>query len=70
MPRPATGALLRSYRVHTLLRRGSGLPLLFVLSLANVHDALFAQPLLALGCARSAGVPASSDWTPGTGVGA
>ncbi len=44
-PRP----LLRGYRVHTLLCRGSGLPLLFLLSPANVHDALFAQPLLALG---------------------
>jgi len=43
-PRP----LLRGYRVHTLLCRGSGLPLLFLLSPANVHDAPFAQPLLAL----------------------
>jgi hypothetical protein len=46
-PRP----LLRGYRVHTLLCRGSGLPLLFLLFLlspANVHDAPFAQPLLAL----------------------
>jgi hypothetical protein len=41
-------ALLRGYRVHTLLCRGSGLPLLFLLSPANVHDAPFAQPLLAL----------------------
>lgn len=41
-PRP----LLRGYRVHTLLCRGSGLPLLFLLSPANVHDAPFAQPLL------------------------
>jgi hypothetical protein len=40
--------LLRGYRVHTLLCRGSGLPLLFLLSPANVHDAPFAQPLLAL----------------------
>jgi Transposase DDE domain len=42
-PRP----LLRGYRVHTLLCRGSGLPLLFLLSPANVHDARLAQPLLA-----------------------
>src|SRR6266568_1395421 len=42
-PRP----LLRGYRVHTLLCRGSGLPLFFLLSPANVHDAPFAQPLLA-----------------------
>ncbi len=42
-PRP----LLRGYRVHTLICRGSGLPLLFLLSPANVHDAPFAQPLLA-----------------------
>lgn len=42
-PRP----LLRGYRVHTLLCRGSGLPLLFWLSPANCHDAPFAQPLLA-----------------------
>jgi transposase len=40
-------ALLRGYRVHTLLCRGSGLPLLFLLSPANVHDAPFARPLLA-----------------------
>lgn len=42
-PRP----LLRGYRVHTLLCRGSGLPLLFLLSPANRHDAPFARPLLA-----------------------
>ncbi len=42
-PRP----LLRGYRVHTLLCRGSGLPIFFLLSPANVHDAPFAQPLLA-----------------------
>jgi transposase len=42
-PRP----LLLGYRVHTLLCRGSGLPLFFLLSPANVHDAPFAQPLLA-----------------------
>jgi hypothetical protein len=41
-PRP----LLRGYRVHTLLCRGSGLPLLFLLSPANVHGASFARPLL------------------------
>lgn len=40
-------SLLRGYRVHTLLCRGSGLPLLFLLSPANVHDAPFARPLLA-----------------------
>jgi hypothetical protein len=39
--------LLRGYRVHTLLCRGSGLPLLFFLAPANGHDAPFAQPLLA-----------------------
>jgi len=39
-------ALLRGYRVHTLLCRGSGLPLLFLLSPANGHDAPFARPLL------------------------
>src|SRR5215472_12566087 len=38
--------LLRGYRVHTLLCRGSGLPLLFFLAPANGHDAPFAQPLL------------------------
>ena len=41
-PRP----LLRGYRVHTLLCRGSGLPLFFLLSPANVHDAPFARRLL------------------------
>ena len=42
-PRP----LLRGYRVHTLICRGSGLPIFFLLSPANRHDAPFAQPLLA-----------------------
>jgi hypothetical protein len=42
-PRP----LLSGYRVHTLICRGSGLPLFFLLSPANVNDAPFAQPLLA-----------------------
>jgi transposase len=37
---------LRGYRVHTLLCRGSGLPLLFLLSPAYAHDAPFACPLL------------------------
>jgi Transposase DDE domain len=41
-PRP----LLRGYRVHTLLCRGSGLPICLLLSPANVHDAPFARPLL------------------------
>lgn len=40
--------LVRGYRVHTLLCRGSGLPLLFLLSPATVHDAPFARPLLEL----------------------
>jgi transposase len=39
--------LLLGYRVHTLLCRGSGLPIFFLLSPANSHDAPFAQPLLA-----------------------
>jgi hypothetical protein len=43
-PRP----LLRGHRVHTLLCRATGLPLLFRLSPANVHDAPFARPLLEL----------------------
>jgi transposase len=42
-PRP----LLRGFRVHTLLCRGSGLPLFFLLSPANAHDAPFAKQLLA-----------------------
>ncbi len=41
-PRP----LLRGFRVHTLICRGSGLPLQFLVSPANVHDAPFARPLL------------------------
>jgi len=41
-PRP----LLRGYRAHTLLCRGSGLPVFFLLSPANVHDAPFARPVL------------------------
>ena len=43
-PRP----LLRGYRVHTLLCRGSGLPVHFLLWPAHAHDALFARPLLNL----------------------
>jgi len=43
-PRP----LLLGYRVHTLLCRGTGLPLLFCLSTAKVHNAPFARPLLEL----------------------
>ncbi len=43
-PRP----LLLGYRLHTLLCRGTGLPLLFLLSRANVHDAPCARPLLEL----------------------
>ena len=39
--------LLRGFRVHTLICRGSGLPLFFLLSPANFHDAPFAQRLLA-----------------------
>ena len=39
-------ALLRGYCVHTLLCRGSGLPLLVFLAPANGHDAPFARPLL------------------------
>lgn len=41
---------LRGFRVHTLICRGSGLPLLFLLSPANTHDAPFAQRLLAWAC--------------------
>jgi len=40
-------AFLRGYRVHTLLCRGSGLPVFFRLAPANGHDAPFAKPLLA-----------------------
>jgi Transposase DDE domain len=40
-------SFLLGYRVHTLICRGSGLPLFFLLSQANAHDAPFAQPLLA-----------------------
>jgi len=39
---------LRGFRVHTLLCRGSGLPVLFLLWPANAHDAPFAQRLLSL----------------------
>jgi hypothetical protein len=42
-PRP----LPRGYRVHTLVCRGSGLPLLFLLSPADAHDAPVARPLRA-----------------------
>jgi len=40
-------AFLRGFRVHTLLCRGSGLPLFCIVAPANAHDAPFAQPLLA-----------------------
>ena len=40
--------LLHGYRLHTLLCQGTGLPLLFRLSPANLHDAPFARPLLEL----------------------
>jgi len=40
-PRP----LLLGYRVHTLICRGSGLPLFFLLSPAHLHDAPFAKRL-------------------------
>ena len=43
---PAQGS--RGYRVHTLLCRGSGLPVHFLVAPANRHDALFARPLLEL----------------------
>lgn len=39
-------AFLRGFRVHTLLCRGSGLPLFFVVAPANRHDAPFAKLLL------------------------
>jgi hypothetical protein len=41
-PRP----LWRGFRVHTLICRGSGFPLFFLLSPANSHDAPFAQRLV------------------------
>ena len=37
---------LRGYRAHTLLCRGSGLPLFFIVAPANHHDSPFARPLL------------------------
>ena len=40
-------ALLRGFRVHTVLCRGSGLPAFVRVAPANGHDAPFAQPLLA-----------------------
>jgi len=40
-------AFLRGYRVHTLLCRGSGLPLFFRVAPANGHDAPCAQLVLA-----------------------
>ena len=39
-------AFLNGFRVHTLLYRGSGLPLFFIVAPANAHDARFARPLL------------------------
>src|SRR2546423_6462106 len=63
-PRP----LLRGYRVHTLICRGSGLPLFFLLSPANVHHAPFARPLLEWPCGSIRSVLASSAWMPPIGA--
>jgi len=52
-PAPHPTAFLRGYRVHTLLCRGSGLPLFFRVAPANGHDAPFAQPLFATAVALS-----------------
>ena len=41
-------AFLQGFRLHTLLCRGSGLPVAFRVAPANQHDAPFARPLLAL----------------------
>jgi hypothetical protein len=38
---------LRGYRAHTLLCRGSGLPVFYIVAPANHHDSPFARPLLA-----------------------
>jgi transposase len=46
-PAHHASALLRGFRVHTVLCRGSGLPAFFRVAPANSHDAPFAQPLLA-----------------------
>ena len=46
LPRSIRARGSRGYRVHTLLCRGSGLPIFYLLSPANVHDAPFARPLL------------------------
>ena len=46
-PAPHPAAFLRGFRAHTLLCRGSGLPLFFVGAPANAHDAPFATLLLA-----------------------
>jgi hypothetical protein len=53
-------SLLLGYRVHTLICRGSGLPLFFLLSPA--HDAPFAQPLLAWARGSTKFVPVSFAW--------
>jgi len=46
-------AFLRGDRVHTLLCRGSGLPLVFHVAPANGHGAPCAQPVLATAVALS-----------------
>ena len=60
--------LLRGFRVHTLICRGSGLPLFFLLSPANSHDAPFAQRLLAGAVRLYRSVPVSSVWMLPIGV--
>lgn len=46
-PRHHPARFLRGYRAHTLLCRGSGLPLFAVVAPASAHDAPFARLLLA-----------------------
>jgi hypothetical protein len=59
-------------RMHPLLCRGSGLPLLFLLAPATVHDAPCARPRLELAVRLSglsmAGVRASCASTPAPGA--
>ncbi len=61
----------RGYRVHTLLCRGSGLPIFFLLSPAHAHDAPFAQPRYGMGHAPLSDPSPRHPlgcWTPGAFV--
>lgn len=59
---------LRGYRAHTLLCRGSGLPLFVVVAPANAHDALSPGSYWPGPPTCAASARAGSAWTPPPGA--